>query len=311
MYSKIDAKFWGDEKVLNLSPEARYLFLYFLSTPHRNVLGCYQLPMSYALEDTQLSADSFSKAWDELIKSGMVSYDNETRMVLIKNFLRYNSLDGPKQVTGAITKLKDLPRTKLFKQLITSLQAQDKSELDALIIAIRESQQAVADTQHDRISDTLSNTLSDTEPIAVTVTVNSNSNSNISPLPPKGEKQQSVPFEKIMNLYNQTCVSFPRILRIDGQRQKAVAARWKANSNIETFETLFKKTEASSFLKGKNDRNWRADFDWITKATNMTKVLEGRYDDKSTNKLTQEENTKREHNFDGWVFAGDDEGGRS
>lgn len=50
--------------------------------------------------------------------------------------------------------------------------------------------------------------------------------------------------------------------------------------NIDTFETLFRKTEASSFMKGENDRNWRADFDWIMKPTNMCKVLEGKYDDK-------------------------------
>ena len=33
-------------------------------------------------------------------------------------------------------------------------------------------------------------------------------------------------------------------------------------------------------MKGENDRNWRADFDWIMKPTNMCKVLEGKYDDK-------------------------------
>ncbi|WP_339060060.1 hypothetical protein [Tepidibacillus marianensis] len=70
------------------------------------------------------------------------------------------------------------------------------------------------------------------------------------------------------------------MLKIEGQRRKAVAARWKTYKELEAFETLFRKTEASSFLKGQNDRNWMADFDWITKPTNMTKVLEGKYDDK-------------------------------
>ena len=83
-----------------------------------------------------------------------------------------------------------------------------------------------------------------------------------------------------MQLYNEICVSFSKIQKIDGARRKAVAARFKTYPNIETFETLFRKTEASSFMKGKNDRNWRADFDWIMKPTNMCKVLEGKYDDK-------------------------------
>lgn len=83
-----------------------------------------------------------------------------------------------------------------------------------------------------------------------------------------------------MQLYNEICVSFSKVQKIDGARRKAVAARFKTYPNIETFETLFRKTEASSFMKGENDRNWRADFDWIMKPTNMCKVLEGKYDDK-------------------------------
>ena len=93
-------------------------------------------------------------------------------------------------------------------------------------------------------------------------------------------KSDPTPYVKIMQLYNEICVSFSKIQKIDGARRKAVAARFKTYPNIETFETLFRKTEASSFMKGENDRNWRADFDWIMKPTNMCKVLEGKYDDK-------------------------------
>ena len=45
---------------------------------------------------------------------------------------------------------------------------------------------------------------------------------------------------------------------------------------------LFEKAEASSFLKGSNDRAWRATFDWLIKDTNMAKVLDGNYDDRKS-----------------------------
>jgi hypothetical protein len=134
---------------------------------------------------------------------------------------------------------------------------------------------------------------------------------DIDPLPPKGEKQQPVPFEKIMQLYNEICVSFPKVLNIEGQRRKAVAARWKTYKSLEAFETLFRKTEASSFLKGHNDRNWMADFDWITKPTNMTKVLEGKYDDKGGDQSgVNRQHTGRDNaapQLSGFHIAGDDE----
>jgi len=40
--------------------------------------------------------------------------------------------------------------------------------------------------------------------------------------------------------------------------------------------------EASQFLKGKNQRNWTADFNWLMNSENMAKVLEGKYADKAS-----------------------------
>lgn len=48
---------------------------------------------------------------------------------------------------------------------------------------------------------------------------------------------------------------------------------------LRVFESLFKKSEASSFMNGNNDRNWKADFDWMVKNNNnFAKILEGKYD---------------------------------
>lgn len=90
------------------------------------------------------------------------------------------------------------------------------------------------------------------------------------------------PFKKIMELYHQICVSYPRIEDIDGERKKAVAARWRKYGDIAVFERVFRIAQASSFMKGENGRNWSADFDWMMKATNMSKILEHKYDDRPT-----------------------------
>ena len=100
--------------------------------------------------------------------------------------------------------------------------------------------------------------------------------------PPAAEAatKEPVPFKKIQELFLETCPSYPAIRAINGQRKKAVAARWNEHKDIEVFKALFEKAEASSFMKGRNERNWTADFDWMMKPTNFSKVLEGRYDDK-------------------------------
>ena len=95
-----------------------------------------------------------------------------------------------------------------------------------------------------------------------------------------GEKDQT-PYEKIKKLYNEICTSLPKVLKITPTRKKVITARWKEyKGNLETFKTLFETAQASSFLKGANERNWAATFDWLLKADNMAKVLEGNYRDK-------------------------------
>lgn len=86
----------------------------------------------------------------------------------------------------------------------------------------------------------------------------------------------------IIEKYNSICVSFAKVTALSGDRQKHIGARLKQYS-IEQIETVFRKAEASSFLKGKNNRGWKANFDWLLNETNFAKVLDGNYDDKHGN----------------------------
>lgn len=92
-------------------------------------------------------------------------------------------------------------------------------------------------------------------------------------------ENKRVNYQLITDMYNDTCVSFPRLTKLSENRKKAIKARLNTYS-IDDFKRLFEKAEASSFLKGKNDRNWSANFDWLIKDSNMAKVLEGNYEDK-------------------------------
>lgn len=88
-----------------------------------------------------------------------------------------------------------------------------------------------------------------------------------------------VPYEQIKMLYNSLCPSFSRCTAMSEARKKAIKARFVSGYTMEDFKTLFTKAEASSFLKGRNNRNWTASFDWLIKNANMAKVLDGNYDD--------------------------------
>lgn len=90
-----------------------------------------------------------------------------------------------------------------------------------------------------------------------------------------------IPYQDIVNMYHSICTSYPKLKTIGDNRKKAISARWKQyKKDILVFETLFQKAEKSEFLKGANNRNWQADFNWLMNDANMAKVLEGKYDKK-------------------------------
>ena len=103
------------------------------------------------------------------------------------------------------------------------------------------------------------------------------------PIDPEGEEPaapaaEATPYKAIVDLYHEICISYPKLRQISESRKKAIAARWKEyKHNLETFRELFTRAEASPFLKGKNKRNWTADFNWLMNSENMAKVLEGNY----------------------------------
>ena len=67
-------------------------------------------------------------------------------------------------------------------------------------------------------------------------------------------------------------------------RKEKVKLRIEENSK-EDFLKAIDLIEESDFCKGKNDRNWVADIDWlIANDTNIIKVLEGKYNNKNKSK---------------------------
>ena len=111
------------------------------------------------------------------------------------------------------------------------------------------------------------------------------------------ESKEKATCQQVVALYHSICVSYPKVISLSEARKRAIRARLKMYS-MDDFRRLFEKAEASSFLKGANNRNWSANFDWMIKDANMAKVIDGNYDDgpwnKHTAKQLSENNTAKQ-----------------
>jgi len=92
----------------------------------------------------------------------------------------------------------------------------------------------------------------------------------------KDEKETEIKFDEVKNIFNQVCTKLPAIKKLTKQRKSAINARAKEYS-LDEIGSAFKIASNSSFLNGKNDRNWLADFDWIMNPNNFIKIIEGKY----------------------------------
>lgn len=114
-----------------------------------------------------------------------------------------------------------------------------------------------------------------------------NENTNVFSMSNSSNSDESVPdYAAFVSFFNKTVSDansiIPRIIRFTPQRQDALRARIKDYSYADC-ETVVKKAAESPFLNGRTDKAWTAcDFEWMFKPSNFLKILEGKYDPKTT-----------------------------
>ena len=81
---------------------------------------------------------------------------------------------------------------------------------------------------------------------------------------------------RIKDIYNQHCPNLPQVQKITDKREKAIDKFLKEFTE-EQFIEICKIANYTDFLIGKNDKGWKADFDFLMRPDKATNVLEGKY----------------------------------
>jgi len=95
------------------------------------------------------------------------------------------------------------------------------------------------------------------------------------------KRVSTVPFEEILNLYHESLPELPRCLKLTKTRKAHIRQRWLEDfPDMDAWKTFFGYVKKSRFLTGKsnNGRPFRATLDWLIKAENCVKVVEGKYE---------------------------------
>lgn len=120
-YIRIASKVWQDDKFRTISDEAKLLYLYILTSQHSNMIGYYLLPKPYVAYDLKWLPEQLDKRFTELLQIGLVKYCDKGDVVLIPNFLKYNTIQNPNQAKGAVNRLKEVPQNTLVDEFLTCI----------------------------------------------------------------------------------------------------------------------------------------------------------------------------------------------
>lgn len=87
---KVDTGIWSSESVQNLSPEAMSALAYLMVAPQANSIGLFRLAPG-SIE--KLVGEKANEAIEQLIKSGLILYDNDTECVYVPS-IHEDNVDG-------------------------------------------------------------------------------------------------------------------------------------------------------------------------------------------------------------------------
>jgi uncharacterized protein YdaU (DUF1376 family) len=95
-----------------------------------------------------------------------------------------------------------------------------------------------------------------------------------------------VNYKGVLENFHFYCNKLSKIERLSTERKKHINARFK-EFDYDTIIAVFKIVGKSDFLCGKNDRAWKANFDWIFNETNFLKIMEGKYENQEPKVITR------------------------
>lgn len=109
-YGKLHQQFWTDPKIRGLSIEGKLLATYLISSPHRNLIGCYRLPIGYICDDLEWTPDRVAVVLTELAAGErpfiVRDKDGWTHIV---NSLKYDGINGPNHFKSAAKLIEIVP----------------------------------------------------------------------------------------------------------------------------------------------------------------------------------------------------------
>ncbi len=270
-YKIIHETFWTDPKVRRLSEKGKLLLLYLITNPHSHYSGIYYLPISLISEETGLPRRIIEQGLRILGDASLILRDGTSNVVWIRNMAKHQMTQGnPTNVVKGINNhLATLHNSPLIKHFVEAY--------TCLGVTMPEG--------YPKDSPSMPESVSEEEEVSGEEEREEKDGSSF---PSPGENGLT----DLSSLWNETCTSLSKVREVSEERKRKERKRL-GERPLKEWQGVFNKIQSSSFCLGKNERGWKASYDWIMKGSdNAIKVLEGKYDEETAKYVSPLEKPK-------------------
>lgn len=120
-YHRISCRFWEDEKVLTWPDPMKLLFIHLLTTKHRTLEGFFVVSPAYIAADIRWPLKRVKDLLTKLQEAGVITFDHQTNLLLIRNALRFQQPESLNVVKGVISRVRNLPANSAMLQEFLTL----------------------------------------------------------------------------------------------------------------------------------------------------------------------------------------------
>lgn len=127
VYRTIQMSFWTDPKLLDdFTPEDKYFYLYLMTNPYTNLLGCYEISLKQMSYETGYSKETVERLLDRFEEvHGVIEYSKATKEIYLKNWYKHNWTSSEKLDKPLIQQIETVKNPKFREELIGLLNQRD------------------------------------------------------------------------------------------------------------------------------------------------------------------------------------------
>lgn len=144
-YRQIHTSIWKDDWFMDLTPEAKLLFIYLFSNEQASMGGLYKLPLKVIAFETGLDLGLIEQVLDEFEQAGKVEY--EGGVVWVRNMPKYHEARSAQQITRVNKDVEAIADCRLKREYMQTLQHPGATTM----AAVQDAQRTDADALMDAV----------------------------------------------------------------------------------------------------------------------------------------------------------------